>query len=752
MSRRGPNGEGAKPTGLAGLVARAMVALRWPILLFWLGAAVVLTTQLPTVQEAQVGALGDLVPTDADAVSAEIRSHQLFAFPLLSRTIVVQRDPSGLSSKEQLRVGARALAINRGEIPGLTGIGGALAITNALGAPPFSKERSTTALTYLFVPPGIGAVGRAGLARRFVERHVEPGFEGFVGVTGTIRARTQQAQIVAEHLPLVELATLVLVLLAVGLHFRALGAPLANLAAVAVSYLVSIRLIAYIGERSGVSVPSEVEPVMVVLLFGVVTDWSIFFLSRFRQRLAEGETPHEAAERGTAQLLPIIVTAGLTVAGGSAALVFAKLGFLQAFGPGLAMSVLIALAVSITLVPALLAIGGRALFWPMRPGPEVAPEDAGEDQAAEHERRSGRWRALRLASTRPLLTALVCCALLLAAATGLLRLNLGNPLIRGLPEDSETREAYAQASQGFAPGILSPTVVVVEGPGVVRRRAALARFQRLLDRQPGVAEVVGPADQPLTAPFGAVLSRTGNAARFFVILAADPLGGPAIADFRHLERRAPALLARAGIPEARATFAGDTALMAETAQETVQDLGRTGPVVALAIFLILAVFLRALVAPLYLLVASALALLAALGVAVYLFQDVLGYGDLTYYVPFAAAVLLVALGSDYNVFLAGRIWQEARWRPIRQAVTVAGAQAATPITVAGLVLAGSFAALALVPIRSFQELAFTMALGLLIDAFLVRTLLVPALIVLFGRLSGWPGRRLVQAESRAAPG
>src|SRR5690606_31131818 len=98
---------------------------------------------------------------------------------------------------------------------------------------------------------------------------------------------------------------------------------------------------------------------------------------------------------------------------------------------------------------------------------------------------------------------------------------------------------------------------------------------------------------------------------------------------------------------------------------------------------------------------------------------------LAYFVPFGAAVLLLSLGSDYNVFLTGRIWQEARGRPLREAVRVAGARAATPIAIAGLVLAASFALLALVPLRAFHQLAFAMTFGLLLDAFLVRTLLVP---------------------------
>jgi RND superfamily putative drug exporter len=146
------------------------------------------------------------------------------------------------------------------------------------------------------------------------------------------------------------------------------------------------------------------------------------------------------------------------------------------------------------------------------------------------------------------------------------------------------------------------------------------------------------------------------------------------------------------------------------------------------------------VAPLYLVAASALAVCASLGLTAHLFIGVLDHGEGTYFVPFAAAVLLVSLGSDYNVFLAGRIWGEARRRPLREAVAVAGARAATPITIAGLVLAASFALLALVPVRPFRELAFAMAAGLLIDTFVVRTLLVPALIVLVGERSGWPGR------------
>ncbi len=719
--------------------AALIVRLRWAVIVFWIAAAGILTVTLPSIREAQTGALGDLVPNGARALEAELRSSQLFGFPLLSRTLVVQRKPRGLSVSELATTVGRAVALNRNAYPELQRVGGALPVNNALGKPPFSREGSTTAITYLFFSPAVSQSDREELANRFVERRIEPQYRGFVGVTGAVSARAAQAQEIKEALPWVELGTVLLVALVVGLHFRAIGPPLATLLAVGIAYLVSIRLIAFIGQAIGVSVPSEVQPVIVVLLFGVVTDYSIFFLSRIRRRMADGEQPRAAATRGTAELLPIVTTAGITVVGASAALVVAKLGFFRAFGPGTAMAVLLGLLVSVTLIPALLAVAGRTLYWPRRPKVQ-----ARIDAVTGRPRRPRRASALRVATQRPVLTAMVVTGVLLLAATGLLQLKLGNPLIRGLPADSVTRQAYVQASQGFAPGILSPTVVIVERAGLVAQRGRLVAFQRLLERQPGVAQVVGPAQQPVEQPFGAVYSRTGGAARFFVVLASDPLGARAVMSLERVERRLPALLAAGGLPRARASVAGDTALVAETVNDTIGDLGRVAPASLSVVLVILVVFLGALLAPLYLLAASMLALLASLGLAAYVFEDVLGYGELTYYVPFAAAVLLVSLGSDYNVFLAGRIWAEARKRPLRSAVAVAGARAATPITIAGLVLAASFALLALVPLRPFRELAFTMAVGLFIDAFLVRTLLVPALITLVGPHSGWPGHRLTR--------
>jgi RND superfamily putative drug exporter len=405
------------------------------------------------------------------------------------------------------------------------------------------------------------------------------------------------------------------------------------------------------------------------------------------------------------------------------------------------MSVLVGLAVATTFVPAAMAIAGRSLFWPLRVS-EPVPATGADVEDAPRARRSSRGRrAVGLAVAHPKLMVLACVMLLAGCASGLARIHPGNGLIRGLPSGSEPVRAYRAASQGFTPGLLSPTVIVVERRGIVARRAELAALQRRLAAFGDVAAVAGPASNPLPAELGAALSRTGDAARFVVVFRTDPLGARAIRRLGRLRDRLPGMLAASGLADATASIAGDTALAEETVDRTLGDGLRVLPLLLAALYVVLAVFLRALVAPLLMLLASTLVVAAALGLAAYVVQD-LRYGEITYYVPFAAAVLLVALGSDYTMFLAGRVWEAARTRPVREAIVEGSSRAATAIAVAGGLLAASFALLVLVPLRPFRELAFVMSAGLVLDAFLVRPLLLPALLSLAGEHSAWPSRRL----------
>ena len=347
------------------------------------------------------------------------------------------------------------------------------------------------------------------------------------------------------------------------------------------------------------------------------------------------------------------------------------------------------------------------------------------------------------------IVAALCIAGLAWVAAPVHRLALGLPLISGLPSDTTPARAATAAATGFAPGVVGPTLVVVQGSEIVTHPQGLLALEELLKREPHVAGVLGPAeDTALSQQAGRQLalfvSPQKQAAQFVVVLDVDPLDATAVSAVDRLRERMPALLRQAGLGGASAGIAGDTAAVAEIVHGTERDFVAI-VLAALAVnLIILVVVLRALVAPLILLACTVLSVAATLGLTVLLFQDRLGHPGVTFFVPLAAGVLLVALGSDYNLFAVGHIWQEARRRSLREAMAVALPRSSAAITTAGLALAASLGSLALVPLRQFSELAFALAAGILLDTYVVRTLLVPALLTVVGPASGWPGRRLAQ--------
>jgi putative drug exporter of the RND superfamily len=721
---------------LARLFASVTVGLRWLILPAWIAAALASILYLPALGSGEPLALGGLVPNDAEALQVGEREAQLFRAPLSTDTVVVQRNPDGLSAEVQRRAVERALAVSRGNQG--EGIAFALPISNALGLFPGSRERGTTVLTYLFFNPAANLVDRVNNAHLYASQITRPD-DALVGVTGPAPARLQQFEEIDSHLDLVEIATVLLIFVVVGLTFKAIGAPLLTLFVAAIAFMVSDGAIPWVGTQLDVSVPAEVEPLVVALTLGIVTDYCVFYLASYRQRLLEGLGRVEAARAVTIRVTPIVATAGLIVVVGTAALLVGELDFFRAFGPALAITAAVSLAVSVTLVPALLAILGWRVFWP-----GVRAEDLGRASTAAFSSRV-REAAARFITSVPVALVLVavCGAALALAATGLSHTKLAFRLISGLSSNTEERQAAEAAGRGFAPGVLAPTVLLVEGGG---SRTALIKLEQELGQQEGVAGVLGPREQIPVAPDDLFVTGDGQAARFALFFDESPLGAAAIDDFRRLEDRLPGLLRAAGLAGSRAGLTGQTALASQTVEAVVGSSLRVGSVVLAVNFILLALFLRALVAPLYLLAASVASVAATLGLTTYFFEGLLGHGDLTYYVPFAAGVLLISLGSDYNVYVVGRIWDELRNRPLREAIAVAVPRASKAISVAGVALALSFAMLAIVPLDAFREFAFMMSVGVLIETFLVRSLLIPSLISVFGRTSMWPGRVRQPAE------
>lgn len=763
--------EPARPwSPAAGAVARLLVALRWPLLLGWPVLAVALLLRFGPLTTGG-GGLGDITSADNPALVAEEQDARAFGFPLLTRTLLVQHDPAGLPDDARRAAVDHAVALAKdggkgpvqAALPVLEPFSG-----NGSGSTgpaqelrlPAVRQPGTTALTYLYPAPGLGfdeATRAAGQYAAGFDRAADR----VVGVTGTVPARAEQVRLVNGSLRLLELVSLAAVLLIVAVAFRSLVAPLLTLLTAGVSFVLVTRLAGVLAERQGITVPADLEPLMVALMLGVTTDYVVYYLSGMRAELAEGRPRLVAARRTTAVFGPIVLVAGVTVAAGVATLLVARSPAIRAFGPAMALSVVMALLVAVTLVPALMAVLGRWAFWPARP---------------EGDRRAASGGAVRRGLVRlvrhragAVVVAGLCLAGLAVAAAPARDLRAGLPFVAALPGDSEPARAARAAADGFVPGVVAPTLVHLQGAGLAgpQQRDALGRLEDLLARQPHVAGVLGPREDAALSALagrdaGVFLRPDGAAARLLLVLDVDPLDATAVRAVDRLTERLPDLARQAGLTigaagaggqgalAAAPSVAGDTAAVAEVIDRTRRDLLAVLVVALLVNLLVLVVFLRALVAPLFLLGCTVLSAAATLGLTALVFQDRLGHPGVTFFVPLAAGVLLVALGSDYNLFAVGHVFAEARRRPLREAMLAALPRSSGAITTAGVALAASLGTLALVPLRQFHELAFALVVGILIDALVVRTLLAPALLSLFGRFSGWPGRRLAAAPGPAA--
>ena len=776
VSRRIPGAAAARALsrllarGYRGAVTRGAAL----VVVVWLAAAVLLPLLLGTPSTGG-GDMGGLLPANSHALQVEKQALKQFRVPVLSETSVVVHDPNGLSPLTRADVVAWALSYTQRYLDGTARKG----LDHIIAAEPIPTATKDTAVTYLYVSSGTSTGAAFVLARQYAAHFAnQPSVTTYV--TGLGPAEVSQEHYLQSRLDLFAIASVALIAVVVTLTFRSVGAALLVLGVAAVGYEVARPLLGVLADAFGFPVPSQLEPLIVALLLGVVTDYSVLLASTFREQARAGGRGGAAVRATLLHDAGIIAVAGLTVAGGTISLLAANLQLFRAFGPALALTVLVGVLVSLTLTPAVMTLVGRRLVR-VRPRGAAAPGTAGPgtaapgtadaaaapDAAVAPDRAPGTapdaaQRPTRGAAVGLLVRAvsdrrgaavavLLGLGLLVLAAAPALHMRLDLSFSSGLPHSDQVRRGAAVLDRSGIRGVTGPTEIIVRSPGIADHRAELERLQAAVAAQPGVAQVLGPAQNPLPDRFGVVLSRDGNAARLIVILDSDPLGAPAIADLNRLAGRLDRLAATAGLPAAHTEVTGLTAIAGELADATRVNL-RLTLLVALAVELIILVtYLGALVAPIALLACSAVGVSAALGLTTLFFQSLLGDPGLTFYVPFATAVLLFALGSDYNVFAVGTIWDEAARHPLRRALAIAVPRSSRAITAAGLILAATFAMVAIIPLESFREVAFTMGVGLLIDTFLVRPVLTPAVLSLLGRAAGWPGRRIRTADP-ASPG
>lgn len=719
---------------------RAVIVFRWPVLAAW-ALAVVVVSLLPVPERsAGSGDFSDILPVDSPAIRVEQRSLAQFRVPVLTGTTVVLQTREPLTPATRVAVAKRALEISGPLIRGDPPEPG-----SPLAALPIPLVASRTSVTYLFFAPDTSiwtSTRQAHLYASSLRRAAQPGAE--VAVTGFVPAQVSQGEHLARSLPAFELLSVLLIAVIVALVFRSLLAPVAVLAVGTAGYLVYAKALRGVVAGFGVSVPAQLEPVVAALFLGVVTDYCVLFFAGYRDALRNGALARAGVRRALRLDAPVVAVAGVTVAAGIIALLASPFQFFRALGPALALTVVAAVLVSLTLTPALMAVLGPRLFSlrglaGLRPLRHPQPGRGARSFAALTRRRPAA------------IAAAAGAAALLAACAPLLDARLSLSFTAGLPEEDQVSRGARMLAAARIRGITAPTEVLVEGDGVTAQRAALRRLQERLEAIPGVARVIGPAQNPSSFDLGVVLAPSGNAARYIVLLDSDPLGGRAIAVERGVELALPRLLAESGVRRATGAVTGQTTIASEVARRTRESLQST-MLLALALeLLVLVLYLRSLAAPLAVLLAGLLSTGAALGLTVLVFQDGLRQPGLTFYAPFSTAVLLVALGADYTVFTVGAVWREARRRPLPEAIRTAMPANARAVTAAGVILATTFASVAVIPLTAFRQIAFTMAVGLLLDTVLVRPVLTPALLTLLGRWARWPSRS-APVQELPAPG
>jgi RND superfamily putative drug exporter len=718
VSERVPDPIAAERRGASWWLGRAIVWARFLVIAAWIAGALLATSRLPSSLGSEEAELGSLLPRSSRAVEVEEKALGTFGFPLISRVMVVAHKDGGFDRADGGAALRYIAATDRGD-SGLKAVP-----FGAEGAPLEGGRIGDTLLVYLYSPKEDEAVPAG---EEFATGLRQATGAETAHLTGALPAAAAESNLVEEHLLWVEIATVVLVVGILALYFRSLVIPLLCLAGVALAYFVSDRLLGLVAEQFELAVPEEVQPVIIALLFGVLTDYLVFFVSGFRARLREGASAIQAASAVTGELLPVVSTAALMIAGATMTLSLSGVDFLSAFGPAMAISVLVAALVSLTFLPACLAILGRFVFWP-----HGLDEADGDGRADAEEVPRARGRVVGLAARHPVPTILICVIALLAGASGLLKLELGNPIIRGLPTTTQSRQGYDEATQALGPGVVGPSMLVIEGKGIDTDAAGLASLQERIEAEPGIASVLGPSRQLAQLPPDVFVATDGSAARYLIVLEADPNGPTAPDILSGLEAKLPTLIGGSGLSGASFGVTGDTSINHELTEDTWHAGLKVAPLALAVLLLLLFVLLRSRTAPIYLVASSLLVVAAALGLTVYFFQDLLGYNEIAFFVPVATAILMLALGADYNVFLLSRIWREAERGDLTEAVRTAGSRASGAIAVAGLILALSFAAVWLIPIAAFRELAFAMFVGLMLDTWVARPLLVPAFVSLFG--------------------
>ncbi|MDA8309906.1 MAG: MMPL family transporter [Actinomycetota bacterium] len=699
-------------------LGRVVVRHPWRVIGLWVVAAVAIVALAPKL--AATTSEVSFLPSHYQSVQAsDLQKHAFFDSATPAALVVVERrdgrplTPRDVSWLERAR---RSLASRHLAAVGLVDppVVSANRLVGVIGVQMPNAEGQLTTVqtdTVLALRSDVAALAKGSGLR--------------AGVTGSAAQFVDQQKSGQTASKVVAIATIGLILALLLLIFRSPVIALLPVIAIGVVSQIADGLIASLSEGFGLHIDSTVSTLLIVVLFGVGTDYVLFLMFRYRERLRAGADAKAAMVQAITRVGPAIATAAGAVIIAFLALTLSSITLFRSLGPALAIAVASTLVAGLTLIPAIVSLLGTKAFWPSK--------------AWQREPESARFRAIGDALARhPGRVAATSAAVLIALSVSALSFHPSFTLNSGKTASTESAVFQRVLLRGYAAGAASPTDVYLESTEHAPIPAgALASFGHRLSRVRGVATVAAPR-----------VAEHGTVADFRVVLTHRAQSDAAMSTVRGPLQRAADHAPRGTRP----LIGGITSVYVDLQAAMGHDYALVFPVAAALILVILALLLRSAVAPWYLMGAVGLGFASTLGATVLVFQDARHESGLTFILPIVMYLFVVALGTDYNILMVSRLREEAaEGRDPRAAAAMAVRHAGPTIASAGLILAGTFASLVLAGGTTLSQMGFAISFGIAVAAFVMAMFLTPSLTALVGHLAWWPGHRDEPLVSRRDP-
>lgn len=674
---------------------------KWATLVIWLILTGLLGTFAPNAKEYEVSSI-DSLPDDAPSVIAQNKLDEYFEGNDGIPAILVFQSSDELQLED---LTAFIHEIEQADINGLKEVIPLAALPLQAIDSFFSEDRTTALLPLSFEPS---------LENRDIKESLENIYALLDEKAAYTLNITGPAGIAKDTLDLFTRADIVLLLSTIGIIlillisiYRSPFLALIPLLAAGIVYTVVNQVLGIMG-KAGVLLNNQTISIMTILLFAAVIDYSLFIFSRFREELKRHENKHEAMKKAMHGVGIPIFYSGATILAAMLILFFAQFGDYRNFAPTFAAAVIIVMFAALTLIPALFAAFGRRAFWPKIP-------QVGEEQIKPN----SLWSKVgRFVTRKPLISVAAVGVFLLISAGNMVNIKYEFDLIKSFPEDMPSRVGYEILEEKFEKGDLAPTTVLFES-------------NRALSPEDRDALLTTLTEQPLVSNVRINgVSDDEKAAAYSLTFEESPYSQETMDALQSMQEDA-ALIVKDLNLDGKFYFAGETAASVDDRSINNRDLIVIVILETIFIFVMLIFLTRSFRLPIYMMGTILVSFLAALGLGLFLTNLFFDIDTISNRVPVYSFVFLVALGIDYNIMLISRFMEERRKHPLKQAIERSVSTTGGVISSAGIILAATFAVLMTQPIQILFVFGFIVAIGILLDTFIIRGVLLPGLLTLF---------------------